>query len=140
MPEPIAKSPNIPQSQGTSARTQAALGLLSPASLFILVLLMSMVCAASLAMYDRFRHQVVLTVDVDAIMQSNMDQLQAQIKSGNYDMDQLLQTSQRWAKQLGVEVENLSSEYNALILVRPAVVHGSIDMTHVVKQRLNSGG
>lgn len=100
-----------------------------------LVILMLIVTALSLTIYDRYRYRPVMTVDVEAIMQNKLNQLQKQNLEIN--KDQMVRISQEWARQLADEVEMLSAEYNAIVLVRPAVINGSIDMTTQIMNRLN---
>ncbi len=100
-----------------------------------LVILMLIVTALSLIIYDRYRYRPVMTVDVEAIMQNKLNQLQNQNLEIN--KDQMVRISQDWARQLADEVEMLSAEYNAIVLVRPAVINGSIDMTTQIMNKLN---
>ncbi len=106
-----------------------------PVYLLSLVVLMLIVSALSLTIYDRYRYRPIMTVDVETIMQSKLNQLQNQ--NLDIDKDRMVQLSQNWAKSLADEVELLSTEYNAIVLVRPAVIHGSIDMTSHVMKKLN---
>lgn len=101
-------------------------------SLFILMLIVSVL---SLTIYDRYRYRPIMTVDIEAIMQSKLNQLRNQ--DTNIDKDRMVQLSQNWAASLANEVALLSTDYNAIVLVRPAVIEGSIDMTSHVMRRLN---
>ncbi len=102
---------------------------------FGLIALMFAISVLSLMIYDRLRFQPIMTVDVEAILQHKLDQLQTQ--NSTLKQDQMVLLSQQWAQQLASEVASLSSEYNAIVLVRPAVVQGSIDMTEHLLIRLN---
>ena len=102
------------------------------------VVLMVAIVALGLMIYDRIRHQPIMTVDVEWIMQDRLNQLQS--NSDEFNRDQLMKRSQQWANQMAHEVERLSREYNAVVLARPAVVNGSIDMTQQVLDKLNGDG
>lgn len=104
-------------------------------NLISLVILMIMVSALSITVYDRFRYRPIMTVDIDSIMQKKLDQLQNQ--NLDIDKERMVQLSQAWAQSMANEVELLSTDYNAIVLVRPAVIQGSIDMTSHVMSRLN---
>ncbi len=107
-------------------------------NLLLFVVLMVAITALGLMIYDRLRRQSIMTVDVEWIMQDKLNQLQS--NPAEFDRDQLMKRSQQWATQMAREVERLSDEYNAVVLTRPAVVSGSIDMTQHVLDKLNGGG
>jgi len=130
MSEATAQTPRNPKSIGLFP---ANLGL----NLLSFVVLMVSISALGLMFYDRIRHQPIMTVDVELIMQDKLSQLQNNPAEINHD--QLMKRSQQWAAQMAREVERLSREYNAVVLARPAVVSGSIDMTQHVLNRLNGG-
>ena len=94
---------------------------------------------ALLAAYDHYRYHPVMTVDVELIMQKKLESEQKKIinnASGTFDKEAALRLSQQWASQLANEVSRLSRDYNAIVLVRPAVVEGGIDMTAQVMSAL----
>ena len=103
--------------------------------LLLTISLMSAISLLSLLGYDTYRYQPIMTVDVETIMQKKMNQIQAQPeKMGNKE---LINLSKQWAQQLASEVAGLSTQYNAVVLVRPAVVEGSIDMTQHIMDSLD---
>ncbi len=103
-------------------------------SLFSLVVLMIAISAVSLMLYDRMRYQPIMTIDVEKIMQQKLSQLQNQNTS--IPQDEMIRLSNQWAQQLSHEVTELSKKYNAIVLARPAVVEGSIDMTQQIMNKL----
>ena len=104
-------------------------------TLYWLIALMLLITILSLAIYDRLRYRPIMTVDIEAILQHKLDQLQQQ--NSGLKQDEMVQLSQQWAQQLASEVATLTTEYNAVVLVRPAVIQGSIDMTIPLLNRLN---
>ncbi len=50
---------------------------------------------------------------------------------------QRLTLSQSWAGEFADQIKLLSSEHNAVVFARPAVIEGSIDMTTEIINRLN---
>ena len=105
--------------------------------LFGLVVLMIVISGGSLMIYDRIRYQPIMTIDVEKIMQAKMTQLQTQ--NTGIEQDEMIRLSKQWAQQLGNEVAQLSTKYNAIVLARPAVVEGSIDMTQQIMIKLDGG-
>jgi hypothetical protein len=99
-----------------------------------LLVLMIAISAVSLVIYDRIRYQPVMTVDVEKIMQQKMSQLQ--IQDTEIQQEEMVRLSKQWAQQLASEVDLLTTRYNAIVLVRPAVIQGSVDMTQQITQRL----
>lgn len=69
-------------------------------------------------------------------MQYKFDNLQ----KDDLELDQatLLAQSQRWAQQLDNEVRRIAASQNAIILTRPAVIQGSIDMTEAIIHRMET--
>jgi hypothetical protein len=103
--------------------------------LFGLLVLMIGISVLSLMVYDRIRYHPLVTVDVEKIMQQKMTQLQTQ--GVQIEQDEMIRLSRQWAQQLASEVSRLAIEYDAIVLVRPAVIEGSIDMTQQVMNNLN---
>jgi hypothetical protein len=92
-----------------------------------------------LGAYDHYRYHPIITVDVELIMQNKLDAERKKIINspvGSIDRESMLKLSQQWASQLANEVSRLSRDYNAIVLVRPAVVEGGIDMTAQVMSAL----
>jgi|SaaInlV_110m_DNA_1040235.scaffolds.fasta_scaffold02056_5 hypothetical protein len=102
--------------------------------LFGLLVLMIGISAVSLLVYDRIRYHPLVTVDVEKIMQQKMAQLQT--PGAQIEQDEMIRLSRQWAQQLASEVSHLTTQYNAIVLVRPAVIEGAIDMTQQVMNNL----
>ena len=116
--------------------TQPSRRLINPdRNLYWLIALMFTITVLSLVIYDRLRYRPIMTVDIEAILQHKLDQLQQQ--NSGVNQDEMVQLSQQWAQQLASEVATLTTEYNAVVLVRPAVIQGSIDMTGPLLTRLS---
>jgi hypothetical protein len=92
------------------------------------------ISAVSLLVYDRIRYHPLVTVDVEKIMQQKMAQLQT--PGAQIEQDEMIRLSRQWAQQLASEVSHLTTQYNAIVLVRPAVIEGAIDMTQQVMNNL----
>ncbi len=88
------------------------------------------ISVTAVTLYDHFRYRAIVTIDIEAVMQSKFDSLQ----QSELDLDQasMLAQSQLWARQLDDEVRHLASTQNAIILARPAVIQGSIDLTETI--------
>ena len=89
--------------------------------------------------YDHYRYRPIITVDVERIMQTKLDAEQKRIMNspaGSIDNQAMVRMSKQWATQLSNEVSRITREYNAIVLVRPAVVEGGIDMTGQVMNAL----
>ena len=124
---------NQPQSNRESDR---ALGVMN---LIIVGLISIGLTILLLGAYDHYRYHPIITVDVGLIMQKKLDAEQKKIinsPAGSIDKASMLRLSQQWASQLANEVSRLSRDYNAIVLVRPAVVEGGIDMTAQVMSAL----
>jgi len=114
---------------------------LSKMNLLVMCSLAMAVSILTLTLYDHFRYQPIMTVDVELIMQNKLNQLQASLSnnpSSSLDKEAMLKLSQQWATQLADEVSRLSSEYHAIVLTRPAVIEGSIDMTQQIMNRIKN--
>ncbi len=112
--------------------------LLSP-DLLLTALVAIIVSLTMLGLYDAYRYQPVMTVDVERIMESRMEGLKKQLRSQPtpaIDKEAIVQQSRQWAEQLAREVKRLNTEYNAIVLTRPAVIEGSVDMTQTVMNRM----
>jgi len=110
-------------------------------NLLVMCSLAMAVSILTLTLYDHFRYQPIMTVDVELIMQNKLNQLQASLSnnpSSSLDKEAMLKLSQQWATQLADEVSRLSSEYHAIVLTRPAVIEGSIDMTQQIMNRIKN--
>jgi hypothetical protein len=106
-------------------------------NLIIVGLLSTVLSILLLSIYDHYRYRPIMTVDVEQIMQNKMQAEQKKIMdspAGSFDKERMIKLSQQWASQLADEVARLSRDYNAIVLVRPAVVEGGIDMTAQVAQ------
>ncbi len=110
-------------------------------NVLVVCILAMAVSSLTLALYDHFRYQPIMTVDVELIMQNKLNQLQDRFTShpsGSLDKAVMLKLSQQWATQLADEVSRLSREYHAVVLTRPAVIEGSIDMTQQIMIRIKN--
>lgn len=69
-------------------------------------------------------------------MQHKLDSLQ----QGDLELDQatMLAQSQLWAQQLDNEVRHIATTQNAIILTRPAVIQGSVDMTQTIINKMDT--
>lgn len=101
------------------------------------VALMLVISLLSITVYDRLRYRTIITVDIEAIMNNKMKQVR--LDNEKLDKEKIIQMSQQWARNLDKEVMYLADKYNAIVLARPAVVQGSIDMTRHVMNNLNNG-
>ena len=104
-------------------------------SVVLQVLLMLSISVLAIVVYDQYRYQRIVTVDVEAIMQARMDMLKNEIQS-EVPNDEILRRSRQWADRLAEEVAMIAHQHNAIVFVRPAVVEGSIDMTSQVLGRM----
>ena len=114
---------------------------LSKTNLLVVCFLATAISILTLALYDHFRYQPIMTVDVELIMQNKLNQLHDRFTnnpSGSLDKEAMLKLSQQWAAQLADEVSRLSREYHAIVLTRPAVIEGSIDMTQQIMNRIKN--
>ena len=87
-------------------------------------------------LYDHYRYRAIVTIDIEAVMQHKLESLQ----QGNLELDQatMLAQSQLWAQQLDNEVRHIATTQNAIILTRPAVIQGSIDMTRTIINQMDN--
>lgn len=128
----MSQSPTQPAPAGIPVRNAV---LPSVSQLAVMLAMMILL----LGLYDHYRYRPVMTVDVDLIMQNKMNALQKQLSAspdGTFSKEDMLNQSRTWATELADQVKTLSTEYNALVLVRPAVVEGAIDMTGTVMNNL----
>ncbi len=112
----------------TSSRRHAS-------SVVLQVLLVLSISVLVIVVYDQYRYQRIITIDVEAIMQVRMDMLKNEIQS-EVPKNEIVRRSKQWADRLAEEVASISRQHNAIVFVRPAVVEGSIDMTSQVLDRM----
>jgi len=101
----------------------------------IQVVLMFCISVLVVTVYDSFRYRSIITVDIEAIMKNKMDSVRKNVDQ-KISQDEMVKRSQQWASQLAHEVQSISTQYNAVVFTRPAVMEGSIDMTQEIIARL----
>jgi hypothetical protein len=101
----------------------------------VLIALMALISSASIALYDRWRYQPVMSVDIERIMQTRMDTIKGMMTEEN-SRELIVKRSVEWSSDLAKAIEDLEREYHAVVLARPAVVGGAIDMTDYVEARI----
>jgi hypothetical protein len=122
--------------QSTSTTPKASRrASLSPMNPLVLIALMALISAASIALYDRWRYQPVMSVDIERIMQTRMDTIKGMMTEEN-SRELIIKRSVEWSSDLAKAIEDLEREYHAVVLARPAVVGGAIDMTDYVEARI----
>ncbi len=108
---------------------------LSTANPLVLILLMALISAISIAIYDRWRYRPVMSVDIERIMQTRMDGIKRMMQD-NATQEAIVQHSVTLSKDLSRAIEAIERDYHAIVLARPAVVGGAIDMTDYVEARI----
>jgi hypothetical protein len=108
---------------------------LSTANPLVLILLMALISAISIAVYDRWRYRPVMSVDIERIMQTRMDGIKRMMQD-NATQEAIVQHSVTLSKDLSRAIEDIERDYHAIVLARPAVVGGAIDMTDYVEARI----
>jgi hypothetical protein len=108
---------------------------LSTANPLVLILLMALISAISIAVYDRWRYRPVMSVDIERIMQTRMDGIKRMMQD-NATQEAIVQHSVTLSKDLSRAIEAIERDYHAIVLARPAVVGGAIDMTDYVEARI----
>ncbi len=101
----------------------------------LLIGIMLLICAASIGLYDRWRYQPVMSVDIERIMQARMEAIKGMMHGEN-SRELIVKRSVEWSGDLAKAIEDLEREYHAIVLARPAVVGGAIDMTDYVEARI----
>ncbi len=119
----------------SAAAQNARRGVLLPMHPLLLIGLMVLISAASIALYDRWRYQPVMSVDIERIMQSRMDAIKGMMTEEN-SRELIVKRSVEWSSDLAKAIEDLEREYHAVVLARPAVVGGAIDMTDYIEARI----
>jgi hypothetical protein len=122
--------------QTTSATPKASRrASFAPMHPIILIALMSLISTVSIALYDRWRYQPMMSVDIERIMQSRMDAIKGMMTEEN-SRELIVKRSVEWSSDLAKAIEDLEREYHAVVLARPAVIGGAIDMTDYVEARI----
>jgi len=119
----------------SAAAQNARRGVLLPMHPLLLIGLMMLVSAASIAMYDRWRYQPVMIVDIERIMQTRMDTIKGMMTEEN-SREMIVKRSVEWSSDLAKAIENMQHDYHAIVLARPAVVGGAIDMTDYIEAQI----
>ncbi len=119
----------------SAAAENARKSTLLPMHPLVLIGLMMLVSAASIALYDRWRYQPVMIVDIERIMQTRMDTIKGMMTEQN-SRELIVKRSVEWSSDLAKAIEDLEREYHAVVLARPAVVGGAIDMTDYIEARI----
>lgn len=99
------------------------------------ILIMALVSTASIALYDRWRYRPVMSVDIERIMQTRMASIQDLMTQEN-NRDLIVERSMQWSRDLASAIEDMQRDYDAIVLARPAVVGGAIDMTDYIEARI----
>jgi len=99
------------------------------------VMLTTCISVLVVTVYDSFRYRSIITVDIEAIMENKMEGIREDVEQ-KISQDEMVRRSQQWASQLAQEVQTISTQYNAVVFTRPAVIEGSIDMTEEIMARL----
>ncbi len=81
-----------------------------------------------------FPKQTVAVVDLQGIIVEQLDQ--AAKASGTLSETEIQSKAENFARRLDQEVNNLAKEYNALLLVSPAVIKGAPDLTAELRRRI----
>ena len=122
--------------QTTSATPKASRrASLSPMNPIILIALMSLISIVSIALYDRWRYQPMMSVDIEQIMQKRMASIKGMMAEDAH-RDLIVNRSLQWSEDLATAIEELERDYHAVVLARPAVVGGAIDMTDYIDSRI----
>ena len=108
---------------------------LLPMHPLVLIGLMMLVSAACIALYDRWRYQPVMIVDIERIMQTRMDTIKGMMTEEN-SREMIVKRSVEWSSDLAKAIENMQHDYHAIVLARPAVVGGAIDMTDYIEAQI----
>ncbi len=99
------------------------------------ILIMVLVSTVSIALYDRYRYQPLMSVDIEQIMQKRMASIKGMMAEDAH-RDLIVNRSLQWSEDLATAIEHLERDYHAIVLARPAVVGGAIDMTDYIDARI----
>lgn len=81
-----------------------------------------------------FPRQTIAVVDLQGII---VEQLEGAAKAGETLSEEEIQLrAETFAQQLDREVDSLAREFNALLLVSPAVIKGAPDLTIELRDRI----
>jgi len=119
----------------SAAAQNARRSVLLPMHPLLLIGLMVLISAASIALYDRWRYQPVMSVDIERIMQSRMEAIKGMMSEQN-SRELIVKRSVEWSSDLAKAIEDMQHDYHAIVLARPAVVGGAIDMTDYIEAQI----
>ena len=103
--------------------------------LLIVVLVSALAGAATSLISDRWNDSSprIAVIDPTTLVAEQLKQLQP-----GMDEAAIQAQGQAYAKRLDQAIANVAQQYNAVILVSPAVIHGAPDLTQEVRRSLNA--
>lgn len=102
--------------------------------LLIVVLVAALTSAATSLVSERLNNssQRIAAIDPTVLVAEQLKQLQS-----GMDEAAIQAQGQTYAKRLDQAIAQVARQYNSVILVSPAVIHGAPDLTQEVRRSLN---
>ena len=102
--------------------------------LLVVVLVAALTSAATSLVSERWNNssQRIVVIDPAALVAEQLKQLQPGL-----DEPAIQAQGQAYAKRLDQAIAKVAQQYNAIILVSPAVIHGAPDLTQEVRRSLH---
>lgn len=103
--------------------------------LLVVVLVAALTSAATSLVSERWNNssQRIAVIDPTVLVAEQLKQLQP-----GMDEAAIQAQGQAYVKRLDQAIAQVAQQYNAVILVSPAVIHGAPDLTQEVRRSLNA--